>query len=86
MSLEELEQQLKAAEEELEAAQQRHVKLVADSKATIAPLQAQRDQLLAEIEAARIVDGMSDGQRAALAQKLHPNGIASGEKVGTPGR
>lgn len=86
MSVESLEKELAAIEKRLEPAQQKHAEMVAESKAKISALQDERDRLLAEIEAARITEGMSDVQRAALAQALRPNGIQSGEAVGTPGR
>lgn len=85
MSLIDLEEELRALESHLEATQRQHEEQVAASKAIIGGLQVERDRLLAAIEAEKLVAGLTDEQRAALVQKLFPEGIPSGEEVGTPG-
>ena len=72
-------------ESALEEAQQEHEASVAKMKARISDLQAARDRKLAEIEAEKLVAGMTDVQKAALTQSIQASGVESKSQVGTPG-
>jgi hypothetical protein len=55
-------------------------------RAEIDPLLKVRDQLAAEVEAERMVERMSNTERAALAHVISTSTVPSTSAVGTPGK
>lgn len=72
---EELDRQIEALEAEIGdlSNQREEIRLKAKT------LTEQRDDLVAQREAAKITEGMTDEQKAHLAQTIHPKGISSEE-------
>lgn len=70
----------------LEIVQVEYRNTCASLKHKVMLVQAQYDALLIEEEAARLLEGMSDEQKIAVAQAISAQSINSTSEVGTPGR